>query len=95
MRLSSLSREYVRVPVTANADPTASPVELAFVLDGEPGPQDWVVGSWEKVGSTYFARALVGPGGDKVLADGTYSVWVRVTAPPEVPVFRAGLLAVS
>ncbi len=95
MKLSSLSRQYVNVPVTAPADPTANVVQMAFTDGSEPGDTDWVSGSWEKVGSRYRARALVGPGGDKVLPNGSYVVWLRVTAAPEAPVFKAGLLIVT
>jgi hypothetical protein len=97
---SSLSKEYVRVPISARegsgaVNPTSRPVDLAFMpLGTNPASGDWVVAAWETDGSTYYARATVGPGGSKVLAAGTYTVWVRVQDSPEIPVRPAGLFRI-
>lgn len=92
---SSLSTEYVRSQVIASelglaVDPTTFPIQVAFVGDGEPVEADWSPGSWETIGGRYYARALVGPGGDVQLVNGRYAMWVRITAAPEKPVIRAG-----
>lgn len=99
--ISVTSREYVKVPVIwtvagVSTDPTANAVELAFVTPQvDPVTGDWKVGSWEALGGRYWARLLVGPGSAYgALTKGNYSVWVRVTANPEVPAKHAGLLSV-
>lgn len=100
---SSLSKEYVRVPVVAYengelVDPTTDPVFMAFMADPpkeEPANGDWKTAAWEYDGITYFARCLVGPGGTVELEDGTYHVWVKLTDSPEVPVRRVGRLVIS
>lgn len=100
VRLSSLSTEYVKVPVKwieegQAVDPTLLPVKFAFLISGEPIEADWKTGSWETGGSTYFARCLVGPAGVATLADGTYAMWLRVTSTPETPVKRVGTLVIE
>jgi len=105
LTLSSLSKEYVRVRMSARnngavVNPTADTVEMAFTLnDAEPTSPDWKSASWETDANTepdtYYARCLVGPGGTVTLADGTYRVWVRVTDSPEIPVKKCGLLVIT
>lgn len=100
LKQSSLSREFVRVPVAATeagatVDPTSDTVEFAFTASGEPGPADWVVGEWETADSTYFARVLVGPGGTKELADGRWFVWLRITGATEAPVENVGTITIT
>lgn len=102
--ISSLSKEYVRVPVFATeagvaVDPTGDTVEMAFKSDGsEPGGGDWVAASWESdTGPNpdrHYARIIIGPGGT-VLSDDLYEVWVKVTDTPEIIVKKAGTLLVT
>lgn len=94
--ISDLSTVFVKSRIVATKlgvtyDPTADLVEIAFKLPGvDPTGPDWHVGSWETVGtSTFYARLLVGPAGGLVLAPATYSMWIRVTDSPEVPVLLA------
>lgn len=104
--ISSLSLEYILVPVTFTVagtvtDPTGDVVSLAFVKPGvDPIVGDWVTGSWESDVTTptkpiRYARALVGPGSSKVLAKGPYITWVKVADTPETPAKPAGLLSVE
>lgn len=106
LTISSLSREFIRVRVTAKEagaviDPTAKTVEMAIIAgSGEPVATDWKAASWETDTTTdpdtYYARIEVGPGSTVgALADGLYGVWVRITDTPEVPVRRAGTLLVT
>lgn len=105
VKVSSLSREYVRVPVNAYeagqlVDPSLDPVEMAFTAVGvEPVAGDWKLATWEADFSgsrpIYYSRILIGPGGTVTLADGTYDTWVRVTDSPEVPVARVGRVLVE
>jgi hypothetical protein len=96
---SVLSTVYFKSQVTATVNgvypynPTSDVVEAAFVAPGtNPAAPDWRLGSWETKGTSYFARALVGPGPGAVidLPAGTYRMWVRVTDNPEIPVLEAG-----
>lgn len=105
-RVSSTSREYVMVPVSAvesgvAQDPTGDTVEFAAVAPGVE-PSAWTAGSWETDATTdpdtYAARILVsgtGGGGTIELADGTYDLWVRITDSPERPTERVGTLIVT
>lgn len=101
--LSSLSLEYVRVPVSATVNgaainPTADTVKMAFLSGASTQPQvsDWKSASWDSVSAngTYFAQCLVGPGGATTLSAGTYYVWIQITDNPEVPVRQVGVLQV-
>lgn len=100
LTISSLSLEYVCIPVAASAngrtvDPTDLVVEFAFLTtSAEPTGSDWKPGTWEDLGGAYLARCLVGPGGDATLANGTYYVWVKVTDSTEIPVFNLGQVLV-
>jgi hypothetical protein len=101
MRLSHLSTDYVRVPVSGTdsglpANPTVNGApDLAFVAEGvTPSAGDWHAGEWETDATTspatYLARTLVGPtAAAGALAPGTYAVWVRWTDVPEHPVLTA------
>lgn len=103
--MSSTSRHYLRLPVSATwqgvvQDPTSDTVEFAAVTPGSE-PSTWTAGSWETDTSTdpdtYWARILVsgtGGGGTLALADGTYDLWVRVTDSPERPSQRVATLIV-
>ena len=97
--------EYVRVRVVAKklgavVDPTGDTVAIAFTNPGAvPVSGDWKTAAWETDTSTaphtYWAVCLVGTGGAVTLTEGEYSVFVKITDSPEVPVKRApGLLAV-
>lgn len=105
LSIPATSREYVHVPVRAQSaglpvDVSADTVEMAFQAGSTaPAPGDWRAASWD-VDSTitparYRAQCLVGPGGTVELAAGVYSVWVRVTDAPEIPVRRAGQLRIG
>jgi hypothetical protein len=85
MRRPASSVEYVSAPVTSDVDLSALPVEMAVSAGPlNPVEEDWQAAEWD--GSD--ARLLVGP-----LEAGTmYSVWVRVTSSPEVPVIYSGPL---
>lgn len=73
-------------------------VEIAFTTPGvEPIETDWMAAEWApgSVGTRgATARILFGPGGTVSKPDGSYQAWVRVTAPPQLPVLPAGLIDV-
>lgn len=102
--MSSLSTEYVLVPVSARVEgilinPTGDEVQFAFKSDGtDPAPADWLTGSWAStspLNNYYQAQILVGPGiGGNVLAIGTYVVWLKITDNPEIPVRQPGTLTI-
>lgn len=101
IRLSALSLEYVLAQVRIKVggvviDPTDYEVEMAFPAPRvDPVVLDWAAADWETVGSRYFARCLVGPGGTITKAKGRYDVWAKVTANPEIPARRVGRLVVT
>jgi len=97
------SLEFVRLHIAATdsgnpTDPTLDLVTIAFVRSMQPASGDFVAASWETDASTpitrYYARCLVGPGGAIELAPGTYQVFVKIVADPELPILHAGLLRV-
>jgi len=97
LRISSQSKEYVRIPISAYeagslVDPTSDAIEMAFTTGADPVANDWKTASWETDSSTtpttYYARLAVGPGGSVTLTVGFYTVWVRVTDNPEIPVIE-------
>jgi hypothetical protein len=94
------SLEYVKVPVSATVsgeayDPTNDTVQMAFTERyTDPVSGDWKTADWEIVGSTYYARCLVGPGGTVTLTVGDYKVWVKITDNPEVPIKPAGVITI-
>lgn len=105
LTISSLSKEYIRVPVFATeagavVNPTGDTVTMAFTTSGaDPVGGDYKTASWEAdataVPAIYYARCVVGPGGAAVLTAGRYTVWVKLTDSPEVPVKRVGELVVT
>ena len=103
---SALSLQYVQAAVTATVsgssyNPTSDPVQFAFMAGtAQPGPSDWKTGSWDGTalrpsGNSYTAQVLVGPGGTVTLPVGTYTMWVKITDSPEVPVIQVGILQVT
>ena len=101
LTLSSLSTDYIQVPVRVNGsayDPTSDDVQIAFIA-GNASPQepDWNTAAWNTpVSSVYQAQVLVGPANDGIaLAPGTYTVWVKIVDNPEVPVRAAGYLMIT
>lgn len=106
LRLSVLTREYVKVPVSASEvgrpiDPSISGVpEFAFINlatdeDRTPGDGDWKDGVWERFASQIVAKKLVGPDSDTVLPVGEYGVWLRFVVGEEAPSMRAGSLTIE
>ena len=92
LTIPSISREYIHIPIGGGS--MSTPVEIAVIDDDteEPTEADWHNADvWD--GTT--AKLLIGPGGTLELDDGVYRVWVRVTATPEIPVIRSGLLEVT
>lgn len=94
MRMSVLSKDYVRVKVRGYAngaaiDPTSYDCYMACPERGvEPTVGDWFTAAWESDAlGNYWITGLVGPGGNKTLPVGTYDVWVKLdTGGNEVPV---------
>lgn len=106
MQQSSLSENYVKVPVSAtdsgaSVNISTGTVTMAFTaVDTEPVSGDWKTATWEtdatRSPARYYARCLVGPGGTVTLTDGDYDVWVKVTGVgSEIPVQKAGRITVS
>jgi hypothetical protein len=102
--ISRLSVEFVIVPVNAVFDgvtynPVQDTVQFAFTVGYGILPTVWYTGSWDVnavQGIWYNAKILVGPSPSAVqLSPGTYTVWVKITDNPEVPVRQAGSLIIQ
>ena len=93
----ALSTDEVSVTVSASQNPTADLVQLAFPVAGvKPVGGDWLDAVWVTDGLPYVAEVLVGPDAGTIdLAPGRYDIWVKITAPPSVPVFKAGTLVIT
>jgi len=105
LEISHLSTEYVLVPIAATTagstyNPTSDTVQFAFMPTPTqvPGVSDWVSGSWETVPTSiiypYNARVLVGPTGATALTSGSYTMYMKITDNPEVPVLVVGTLGI-
>jgi hypothetical protein len=102
--ISSLSCQYVVVPVTAEDNgsiynPTSDVVQLAFTVGYgvKPGDSDWLAGEWDDnpvQGIYYNAKVLIGPGAN-VLAPGTYTSWIKITDNPQIPVKQCGTVIIQ
>lgn len=103
--IAAASVEYLRVAVSAKeagvvVNPTTDAVAMAVKTSGTPSGGDWKTAAWETDATTdpdtYYARVLVGTGTDvgALTAGDTYSVWVRVSDSPEVPIKHAGYIQV-
>ncbi|OPC84215.1 hypothetical protein B4N89_27735 [Embleya scabrispora] len=94
VRRNRLTRKHLAVPVAragAAPDP-AWGVEFAFVdRDTRPGDADWITGEWDGP----RAQILVGPGGTATPAVGIHTVWLRITAAPELVVEPVGILDIT
>jgi hypothetical protein len=94
--ISSLSREWI--PFFVRGASGTESVEIAFTAPGvEPAEDDWNDAEWNPASVTAHgadARILFGPNGTTSRPEGTYQAWVRVTAPPQLPVLPAGLINV-
>lgn len=89
-----MSTEFVRTKVEADDALDGLVVEFAFVLVGtEPTGPDWIAGEWEP--GLNIARVLIGPGTPKVLTDGLYNAYVRITSSPEIPVIKFDQLRIQ
>jgi hypothetical protein len=97
--ISSMSSEYIQVPVMAQIggqpyNPTNDSIYFSFVQGYYGNPSVWILGSWSTtVQGTYLAQCLIGQAGN-VLQPGTYTVWLKITDSPEVPVKQAGTINV-
>ena len=95
------SKEYLPVQVSATKEgvsfnPTGDSVQIAIPKTNvQPVSGDWKSASWDSYDGEYFARILVGPGGDIVPLPGTYDIYVKVTDSPEVPALYAGKLIIT
>ena len=107
--VSDLSAEFIKTRVQATVagvnpyNPTADVVQYACVTrEAEPAGGDWFNGRWETenvvtpngTATIYRALGLIGAGG-KVLARGSYDVYVKIFDNPETPVRFVGVLEVG
>ena len=85
------SKEYLYVDITADQALDDQPVEVA-VTTARPAVDSWQAATWVgDVGTSRSARILL----DGLLTVGAYTVWVRLTDNPEVPILNAGRLKIA
>lgn len=108
---SVLSTKYLQAQIEAYVrgqpyNPTADAVAFAFtqltIPPANPAGNAWLPGTWETDGSAdnpapvYWAGILVGPANNgATLAAGSWSVWVKITDDPEVPVEQPAILIIT
>lgn len=100
---SVLSTQYIQIPITVEApepyDPVNDAVAFAFPPLTYPPttPTTWYTGSWSTFpGPQYRAQCLVGPSnGGVLLAVGSYSIVVKISDDPELPVLYASELEIT
>jgi hypothetical protein len=94
------SLEYVQCVVQVSAgneayNPTADEVQFAFV-QGSSYPSTWYTGSWtQNLQSQYVAQCLIGPAGTVTLTPAQWTVWVKITDDPEIPIRTAGTVTIT
>jgi hypothetical protein len=88
------SREWIEFPISAEADPTSFPVEVALVPTGTiPLEADYRAASWGLGGGpdVWGARLLIGDAGSNTDYDvGVYDAFVRIDSGAEEPILFAG-----
>jgi hypothetical protein len=104
LQLSQLSTENIGVTVQATTagttyNPTGDEVQFAFITGygSAPTSGQWVTGSWTTTNNPlypYMALCLIGPSGTTALTSGNYTVWLKITDNPEIPVRIAGELSI-
>lgn len=100
--IAAASTEYVAVNVTAlntqgslPVNPTGDNVYFAFMQQGTPQNSDFHNAGWALGGPPYIAQILVGPANGVVLAQGKYTIWLKIVDNPEVPVIDVGTLYIT
>lgn len=97
--LAAVSTEFVTANVTEivgmlQGNPTAFPVQFAFVPTVAEPTNQWVNGVWATSSAPYIAQILVGPANGIVLAKGIYGIWVQVVTSTQVPAIEIGTLTI-
>lgn len=97
--VTSLEEVPVIVTPPTAVDPTSDVVYMAFLSSpppAQPQSSDWQTATWLATPVIpYTALCLVGPGGTIQLTAGTWYVWIKISASPEIPVKYCGILEVS
>ena len=104
LNFSTASLEYIPVQVSALKsgmpyNPTGDTVAMAFSSGSSTATPTagltFYAGTWDTAQGAYYALCLVGPGGTTALTAGIWTVWVKVTDNPEIPVKNAGQIQMS
>lgn len=94
----SVSKEYIRASLASDVVLDGQTVEVAFLpAAGIPTSEtSWLAAEWiGAAGTTRFWRFLIGPGTLAPLAQGSYSVWSRITDATEQPVRKHDTLNIT
>lgn len=94
LRRNRASLEYLTVTVTADVDLDTQVVELATTkAHAQPAPGDWRTATW--IGDAAHTRQAQILLDDNDLTPGTWSVFLRLTDVPEVPVLEVGTVTIT
>lgn len=97
--IPAVSTEYLHGPVAASVPLDTQTVEVAILPKGQVAPDDttvWTPAEWTgDVGTSRTWRLLIGPGTQLPLTPDTYTVWVRITDSPEIPVRKHDSLTIN
>lgn len=91
--------QYIVADITTMAggaviNPTTSQVNFAFIAGPtQPVSDQWIAGQWVTSAPPYVAQILVGQNG-YALSQGTYKIWVQVSASPQNLVIPVGTVTV-
>jgi hypothetical protein len=101
--LPALSKQYIFTDITTDVsgDPSGTAPLWAFLTDladTPDGTATWYTGSWVSGGgpTVWKARVLVGPSGGVVTftVGVKYAAFVKLSASPEAPIIRVGIISV-
>jgi len=89
------SREYILIPITADGAPAGTySTEITLATDGvtlDPDTATWYPCDQADEGTV---QVLIGQGGTIEPEPGTYDMYTRTTAPPELPILPAGPITI-
>lgn len=96
IEIPAISKERLRVRVSAPVTLTDQTIRFAFLTDAEasPGADDWYAAQWlGAAGTSRVAALMLGPAARPLLA-GDYKGWLTIAAGDEEPVRPFGWISI-